>query len=94
MMTLTRNATNGLNIRSTMSGGNIGGTGSVAVAFTDATASFTFDTFTLRPSSANGTAAQFDTSLFRVDFSPVPEPATLSLCGFAALVGVAVARRK
>lgn len=94
MMSLTRNATNGLDIRSTMSGGAIGGTGSVAVAFTDAAASFTFDTFTLRPSSAGGTAAQFDTSLFRVDFSPVPEPATLSLCGFVALVGVAVARRK
>jgi hypothetical protein len=94
VMSLTRNATNGLDIRSTMSGGTIGGAGSVAVAFTDATASFTFDTFAVRPSSAGGTAAQFDTSLFRVDFSPVPEPATLSLCGFAALVGVAVARRK
>ena len=94
VMSLTRNATNGLDIRSTMSGGNIGGTGSIAVAFTDTTPTFTFDTFSLRPSSASGTAAQFDTSLFRVDFSSVPEPATLSLCGFAALVGVVVARRK
>jgi len=78
----------------TRDGGNSRGTGSIAVAFTDATASFTFDTFSLRRSSANGTAAQFDTSLFRVDYSPVPEPATLGLFGFGALASLMVARRK
>ncbi len=94
VMSLTRNASNELDIRSTMSGGSLGGAGSVAVSFTDPTANFTFDTFTLRPSSANGTAAQFDTSLFRVEFAAVPEPATLSLFGFAALASLTVARRK
>jgi hypothetical protein len=94
VMSLTRNATNGLDIRSTMTGGSIGGSGSVAVAFTDATPSFSFDTFSLRPSSALGTAAQFDTSLFRVEFTAVPEPATLGLCGFAAVASLLVSRRK
>lgn len=94
VMTLTRNASSGLDIVSTMSGGSIGGAGTATVSSTDATPSFTFDTFTLRPSSASGTAAQFDTSLFRVEFTSVPEPATLSLCGFAAIAGFMIARRK
>lgn len=94
VLTLTRNGASGLDIVSTMSGGNLGGTGSVSVAFTDATPSFTFDTFTLRPSSASGTAAQFDTSLFRVETLTVPEPATLGLCGVAMLAGLAATRRK
>ncbi|BBO35806.1 hypothetical protein [Lacipirellula parvula] len=95
VMTLTRNASSGLDIVSTMSGGSIGGAGTATVSFTDTTPSFTFDTFTLRPSSASGTAAQFDTSLFRVEVTAaVPEPATLSLCGIAALAALAVGRRK
>src|SRR5262249_49133378 len=58
VMSLTRNASNGLDITSTMSGGNIGNTGSISVSFTDATPNsstvgggFTFDTFGIRPSS-------------------------------------------
>jgi len=94
VMTLTRNGA-ALDIGATMTGGNINGTGSVAVSTSDASPStFVFDTFAMRPSGATTTAEQFDTRLFRVEFSSVPEPATLSLCGFAALVGVAVARRK
>jgi PEP-CTERM motif len=90
VMTLTRTAANELDILATMTGGNINGTGAVSVAFTDATPdSFVFDTFALRPSGATTTADIFDTSLFRVEV--VPEPATLSLLGFA---GLALVRRR
>lgn len=94
VMSLTRNGASGLDVRSTVTGGNIGGTGSIAVAFTDAAPSFTFDTFAVRPSSASGTAAQFDTSLFRVEFTAIPEPTSLAMCGIAALASLLIARRK
>lgn len=57
-----------LQIISTMTGANIGGVGQLSVTNVDATPnSLTFDTFGIRPSSAAGTAVQFDTSLFKVE---------------------------
>lgn len=94
VMTLTRNGS-ALDVAATMAGGNLNGTGSVAVLTSDATpSSFVFDTFALRPSGATTTAEQFDTRLFRVEFTAVPEPATLSLFGIGALASLMVARRK
>ncbi len=71
VMTFTRNAADGLDITTTMTGGSLNSTGSISVAYSDAAPnSFTFDTFGLRPSSANASAASFDTSLFEAEFIP------------------------
>jgi pectate lyase len=71
VMTFVRNATNGLDITATMTGGGLNNTGSASVSFSDgAPNSFTFDTFGLRPSSANDSATSFDTTLFQVEFIP------------------------
>ncbi|HEV2695101.1 MAG TPA: immunoglobulin domain-containing protein, partial [Verrucomicrobiae bacterium] len=67
-MTFTRNATSGLDITATITGGTYNGTGTGTVAFTDTTpSSFAFDTFSLRPTGSANTAAQWDTSLFKVE---------------------------
>ena len=68
VLTFTRNAAGGLDIAATLTGGSLNNTGSISAACTDAAPnSFTFDTFGLRPSSANDSAASFDTSLFKVE---------------------------
>lgn len=93
--TVKRTLADELEIGAAIAGGSLAGTGSLALSFTDTTpngGSFTFDTFALRPSSAASTAATFDTTLFRVEVIPVPEPAGL---GLAAVVGsAALARRR
>ncbi|MDR3460674.1 MAG: immunoglobulin domain-containing protein [Verrucomicrobiae bacterium] len=67
-MTFTRNASSGLDITATMTGGTYNNTGTGTVAFTDTTPnSFAFDTFAMRPSGSASTAAQWDTSLFKVE---------------------------
>lgn len=93
-MTLTRNGA-GIDIVSTMTGGNLNGAGFATVALNDATPDgFAFDTFALRPSGATTTAATFDTSLFKVEFIPaVPEPASMALVGMS-LVALMVRRQR
>ena len=96
VMTLTRNAANGLDITSTMTGGSLNNTGSETLSFTDTTPNtFTYDTFALRQTGAASGAAQVDSSLFKVDFittSAVPEPTTFALAGLG-LLGLAGYRR-
>jgi pectate lyase len=71
VMTFTRNASDGLDITATMTGGSLDNTGSASVSYSDsAPNSFTFDTFGLRPSSASDSASSFDTTLFEVEFIP------------------------
>jgi pectate lyase len=75
VMTFTRNASNGLDITATMTGGSLNNTGSASVSYSDGTPnSFTFDTFGLRPSSASDSASSFDTTLFEVEFIPGATP--------------------
>jgi pectate lyase len=69
VMTFSRNASSGLDITATMMGGSLNTTGSLSVAYSDSTPNnFTFDTFGLRPSSANDSATSFDITLFKVEF--------------------------
>jgi len=92
-MTMIRNASSGLDVLSTMSGGSFNGSGSASVFFSDATASqgFSFDTFDIRPTSNAQTANTFDTELFMVQVS-APEP---SACALALAGGlVAFLRRR
>jgi hypothetical protein len=86
VLSATRTASGGLELNATMSGGTLGGDGTLEVSFTDATPNtFTFDTFAIRPSGATTTAELFDTTLFRVELSQVPEPAAGTLLGLGLL---------
>jgi hypothetical protein len=85
-MTLTRDLTtpSSLDVSASITGGSLNGTGSESISFVDPTPnSFSYDTFAFRPASANGTAASFDTTNFRVDFTAVPEPASVVMMGFS-----------
>jgi hypothetical protein len=87
-MTLTRNASSGIDIVSTMTGGTLNGTGTATVSATDATpGTYTFDTFSIRPSSSTSTADAFNFTHYAViyTFTEVPEPATLTLAGLGLL---------
>jgi len=95
VMELTRNALNQIDIVSSMTGPNLDGVGVVSASATDVDpVAFQFDTFALRPSGASTTTDQFDTSLFLVEFIPIPEPASALLVGFAAASLVIAGRRR
>jgi hypothetical protein len=82
MMTMTRTALAELQIDVSMTGGSLDNDGSANISFLDTTpngGSFQFDTFAIRPTGASTTAELFDTSLFRVEFNPIPEPASVAL---------------
>jgi hypothetical protein len=85
----------GLQVASSMSGGSIGGTGSISDTYVDPSISTaSFDTFDVR---ANGNAtgpAQVDSSLFKVEFITVPEPSTVMLVGAGLGLMLALARRR
>jgi hypothetical protein len=87
-MTVTRSG-GGLQVDTSMSGGTLNDTGSMSASYFDAApASFTFDTFTMRPSNTSTTAEFFNTSLFQAEFTAIPEPASLALFGLSAMVAV------
>jgi hypothetical protein len=91
-MTVTRTG-GGLQVDTSMSGGTLNDTGSMSASYFDAApASFTFDTFTLRPSNTGTTAEFFNTSLFQVDVTAIPEPTSLALLGIS--VAACVLRRQ
>jgi hypothetical protein len=104
---LTRTENGGLTIISSMAGGTgvtafnglttnpeLNGPGIATLTFTDTTPnSFSFDTFGVRPSSAPGAAEIFDTSLFKVEFTQVPEPSSMAVFGATALLGLCRRRR-
>jgi hypothetical protein len=84
--TLTRNASGGIDIVSTMTGGTLNGTGTATVSYTDASpAAYTFDTFCVRPSGSASAATTIGSSLFEVEFITIPEPATFVLAGLGLL---------
>ena len=89
---LTRNGA-GIDIDATLSGQgyNTSGVGTIDANDADGNG-FVFDTFNVRPSSEAGTASVFDTTLFRVEFIPIPEPATAVLLVLAAAAGLALRR--
>jgi len=108
-MTLTRdqvgqNSGNGITVVATMAGGNLGGTGSISSSYYDAAAdaqvsgstiysNWSFDMFAFRPAASSAAAAQFDTSLFEIQYI-IPEPSTLMLAGVGLGLMVAVIRRR
>jgi len=94
IMEVTLNGSGGYDIISSMAGGTLlNNTGSASVSFTDTTPNGTgFNTFSIRPSSATGTAQIFDTSLFRVEFTQVPEPTVAALAGLGIFALIASRR--
>src|SRR5262249_50679935 len=78
VMTFSRNASNGIDVVSTMTGGSLNNTGSASVSYSDsAPTTFTFDTFGLRPSDAADSASSFSTALFEVEFLPGATPPSI-----------------
>lgn len=80
VLSLTRNTINGLDVSATMIGGTLNATGLATLSFTDTVPNgFKFDTFALRPSDTNSTAAVFNSSLFKVEFVPSATPPSITI---------------
>ncbi len=94
VFTAERTLASALDITVSMSGGTLDGSGTISMAFTDATPnSFTFDTFGARPQTGALTSENFDTSLFQVDFTTaVPEPTVAAILG-VGITGLIASRR-
>jgi hypothetical protein len=89
---LERTLLDELQVDVSIAGGTLDGDGLASVSVLDASPNgFTYDTFGIRPSSAVGTAEIFDTSLFKVEYTAIPEPASLTVLG---LSGLAILRRR
>ncbi len=92
-MRIKRNFSNDLEISMAMTGGNIGGTGRVAVELTDTNPiSFSYSTFSIYAGSERSTASFLDTKLFMVEFGQIPEPASSVLAAMSGLAVVALRR--
>lgn len=88
----TLNGLGELELESSMTGGSLGGDGSLNVSFTDPTPNtLTFDAFGVRFGALVDTASQFDTSLFKVEL--IPEPSVVALGVLGALGLIALGRR-
>ena len=95
VMSLTLNASAGLDIAASMSGSGIGGAGNqISIAFTDTTPnSLSYNMFGLAPASGANTAAQFDTSFFQVETNTaVPEISSFLMVGLVGAGGLAIRR--
>ena len=88
-LTITR-VGDGLQVDTSMTGGSLNDTGSMSASYLDAApTSYTFDTFTMRPSNSSTTAEFFNTTLFQVEGPAIiPEPASLALFGLSAIAMV------
>lgn len=80
-ITFTRTVANELDINATITGSGLGAGGNgLSVSYVDASPNtFTFDTFNTRPQTGNDTATTFDTSLFKVEFTPACVSASVSV---------------
>jgi len=89
------NGDDGLLIDVTTAGGSLNAPGSFPhVTFTDPTPNtFSYDTFNVRPAASSSTATSFDLNQFQVDFSQVPEPASIVLLGLGGVAFAAKRRR-
>jgi len=96
-MTFTRNQANpaSLDMQATLTGGSLNGTGSESVFQRHDTELIFVRHVCFPPSGSGSTATQIDTTNFKVEFIPVPEPASGALwifgsaAAFALLVFVA-----
>lgn len=94
MMTLSLTALSELSINATMSGGTLGGDGVLQASYLDTTpSSLSFDTFSLRPSSAALSATTIDTTAFSATLTSIPEPSTVTAFGSLALFALFRRRR-
>lgn len=94
LITLTRTAEGYLDLAASITGGLLNNSGSMSVAYTDTTPnSFSFDTFQFRPDGNDVAFDVFDTTRFKVEFTPVPEPTSVSLITAGMLMLLGVARR-
>jgi hypothetical protein len=78
-----------------MTGGTLNNSGTATVSATDATPGvFTFDTFSIRPSSGSTTADAFNFTQVKVEFTSVPEPTVLAMLGLGLFSFVAYRRAR